>query len=605
MESTTPNLHDACRAGEIDDVRRILDESPASLNRPQPQDGCSPLHHATFGGQVDIVDELLRRGSRVDGRDHSGNTPLHYAAFVGASDIAQRLMDAGADAKAVNDSLTTVLHMAAGGGSLDIIQALLDDGCEPDAPNLYGETPLHRAAQADRLDVVRFLAERGAVLDASDRYAMTAIQKAAVGGAVEVLEWLVDSSGALDVRDLLGDTPLHTAAGMGRTEAVRWLLEHGVEVDAINAEGATPLHAAAQQGAPEVVGLLLAGGADPSSTDAIGQSPLHAAAASGATDVLNPLMDAGTPPDTQNGEGLTPRDLAATYGRGATYRALAERGASGRIEPAAAHALVDRPTTTGELMVWYLGNSGWALRTATRLILIDYAPDGADEEGASLLNGRIVPGEFPDLPVTALVSHHHPDHFSREILDWSDGRAIQYVFGWDADVEAPGHRFPGDGDGDGSGGGGGEEVIGDVRVVATPSTDSGSAFLIEFDGFRVYHAGDHSAAEIPPEAAFADGLERLGSRFAPIDLAFLPVFGCGLPNVTSLRAGTDLTIDRLAPRVVFPMHVGWTGHFYREEKRRLASLGDGPQVIAVSQAGDRILYRNGRAGSPMRPSADD
>jgi ankyrin repeat protein/L-ascorbate metabolism protein UlaG (beta-lactamase superfamily) len=583
MEAHTPSLHEACRTGEIEDVRRLLDESPSLLNRPDLTNGCSPLHHAAFGGQADVVEELLGRGAIVDARDRSGSTPLHYAAFAGASMIARTLMDAEADPAARNDSLTTVLHTAARGGMLDLVEELLDRGFDSDTRNLYGETPLHHAAQSNRLGVVRLLVERGATIDPADRYLLTPIHKAAIGGAVEVLEWLADRGGSLDAGDLLGDTALHCASSMGRTETVGWLLEHGAAVDSGNAEGATPLHAAARSGAVDTIEVLLSHHADPNASDTLGRTPLHVAAASGKTEALSPLINAGSRLDTTDAERNAPSDLAATHGRDSAHRTLTERGAPGRIEPSAMRSLVARPPTPGELVVWYLGNSGWAIRTASQFLIVDYAP-GADEEGGSLLNGRIVPDELPDLPVTVLVSHHHADHFSPRILEWANDLDARFVFGWDARLETPGHRFAGPG----------EATVGDVRVSAIPSTDSGSAFLIEAGGFRVYHAGDHAANETPPEEAFTKGIEDLAARFAPVDVCFLPVFGCGLPSVESLRAGNDLTIRRLAPRVVFPMHVGWTGHFYREEKHRLEAQGFRGDVVAASEPGDRWLYRDGR-----------
>jgi len=584
MEAPTPNLHDACRTGAIDDVRSLLDGSPQLLNQPQLADGCSPLHHATFGGQSDVVEELLQRGADVAARDRSGYTPLHYAAFTGASEIARRLMATGADPSARNDSLTSVLHMAAAGGAPDLVGELLDGGFDPDTLNLYSETPLHRAAQRNRLDVVRLLVERGATVGPADRYSLVPIHKAAIGGAIEVLEWLAERGAALDARDLLGDTPLHGACGMGRTEAARWLLAHGAAVDSANTEGSMPLHAAARDGSVDTIALLLPQGADPNAVDALGRTPLHVAVASGETEALPTLIDAGSRLDATDAEGRTPTDFAATYGRSGAHRTLTDRGGSSRIQPAMVRGLATRASAPGELLVWYLGNSGWAIRTAGQFLIVDYAPDGDAGEEASLLNGRIVPDELPELPITVLVSHHHGDHFSPRILEWVNDRDVHFVFGWDARFDAEGHRFTGAGD----------ATVGDVRVSAVPSTDSGSAFLIEVDGLRIYHAGDHAASEVPPEEAFADGIERLAARFAPVDIAFLPVFGCGLPSVESLRAGTDLTIERLAPRAVFPMHVGWTGHFYREEKRRLEAQGFPGAVVAASEPGDRWLYRAGR-----------
>ena len=120
------SLHDACRTGAIDDVRRLLDRRPELLDRPQPDDGCAPLHHAAFGGHVKIVIELLRRGASIAAVDRSGYTPLHYAAIAGADDVARRLVAEGAELHAPNDSNTSVLHMAAAGGSLELVDELLE-----------------------------------------------------------------------------------------------------------------------------------------------------------------------------------------------------------------------------------------------------------------------------------------------------------------------------------------------------------------------------------------------------------------------------------------------------------------------------------------------
>ena len=133
-----------------------------------------------------------------------------------------------------------------------------------------------------------------------------------------------------------------------------------------------------------------------------------------------------------------------------------------------------------------------------------------------------------------------------------------------------------------------------MRVTAIPSTDTGSAFRIDFDGFAVYHAGDHAATHEPPESAFIAGIEQLSKHTEPLDLAFLPVFGCGLPNVESLRSGNDFTIDCLSPRAVFPMHIGWTSYFYRREKARLDARNPEITTLAMSRPGDRCLYRDGK-----------
>jgi L-ascorbate metabolism protein UlaG (beta-lactamase superfamily) len=235
------------------------------------------------------------------------------------------------------------------------------------------------------------------------------------------------------------------------------------------------------------------------------------------------------------------------------------------------------------MLVWYLGHSGWAVRTQRHLFILDYAPGEPEQPGASLVNGRIDPAEWSDCIVFVMASHHHGDHFDRRILGWNHSD-LRRVYGWDAPQDLPGFRFA-------------EQEfkrIGDVVIAATPATDAGSAFLIEVDGVSFYHAGDHAASQLPPEPDFTEGVDWLADQFAPIQAAFLPVFGCGLARPEMLKAGNAYAIDKLHPDAALPMHIGWTGAFYRQFERwaRASNLSVGLGI--ADQPGDRFLIRNGR-----------
>ena len=155
---------------------------------------------------------------------------------------------------------------------------------------------------------------------------------------------------------------------------------------------------------------------------------------------------------------------------------------------------------------------------------------------------------------------------------------MDYIFGWQVPEGLPGLRFAARGEG----------RVGEVVVRAIAATDAGSAFLIEVNGVRVYHAGDHTASRIPPEPEYADGIDWLAERCPQADIAFLPVFGCGLPETDALRAGNHYVIDRLRPHTVFPMHVGWTGYFYRRFAAWAKDTGIQTQLGIADQPGDRF-----------------
>ena len=577
------SLWTAAREGDVEFVREHLRAHPGAPAE-RDEDGCTPLHYAALGGSMDVVDALLAAGAEVDARADAGHTPSYYAAFGGHADVFQRLQDAGADMHAVDAVHATLLHAAAAGGSMDIVEALLADGVDPNAVNFFRELPIHRAAQADRLDVVQRLFALGEDPNPTDAHAMTLLHKAANRDAVDTTTWLLDQGLDPLTGDLAGDTPMHNAATFGRERVLTLLLDRGVNIEIRNASGGTPLHAASAGGQAAIVEQLLARGADLTAVDNVGQGPLHVAAARGHTAVIERLLSAGSSREAADADGHLPWELAALYGRTAAWEVL-RRGADAAptSAPDDVRDLVARPVGRGEMRIWYLSHSGWAVQTSNHLFLIDYAPGALDGEEDLLLNGRVTPAEWGDANVFVLTTHAHGDHFDPRILDWRHP-SLHRVYGWDAPEAWPGFRMED------------REIktVGDVVIAAIPSTDSGSAFLIEADGVSFYHAGDHAAEGVPPSADFLEGIDGLADAFAPVQAAFLPVFGCGLPRPEALRAGNAATIERLRPAAVFPMHVGWTSHFYHDFERWIRD-SELPVNVGVAQhPGDRFRLRNGK-----------
>lgn len=78
------------------------------------------LRTAAREGNVEQVENLLREGARVDGRDAgNGRTALHFAAEGGHTAIAQRLVNAGANIDAEAGNGDTPLHLARDKGAVE------------------------------------------------------------------------------------------------------------------------------------------------------------------------------------------------------------------------------------------------------------------------------------------------------------------------------------------------------------------------------------------------------------------------------------------------------------------------------------------------------
>ena len=90
-----PVLLEACERGDLEEIRRLLEEEGASVDQKFPL-GRTPLICASMDGNVEAVRLLLEKGATVDIRGAFGNTALHWAASHDRSEVASALLRAGA-----------------------------------------------------------------------------------------------------------------------------------------------------------------------------------------------------------------------------------------------------------------------------------------------------------------------------------------------------------------------------------------------------------------------------------------------------------------------------------------------------------------------------
>lgn len=180
-------LLEAIRAGDVEQVRALVSESPAFLEARVG--GVSPLLLAVYHRQEAVAQALVDLGAPVDlfeacaigdvdraaawlagepaaiqAFSPDGHSPLGLACFFGHDAVAVLLLDRGADIHAVSRNPLRVqpLHSAVAGGDPVIVQMLLERGADPNATQDAGFTPLHGAANAGDLELTRMLLGHGA-----------------------------------------------------------------------------------------------------------------------------------------------------------------------------------------------------------------------------------------------------------------------------------------------------------------------------------------------------------------------------------------------------------------------------------------------------------
>ncbi|TFH02227.1 MAG: MBL fold metallo-hydrolase [Candidatus Thorarchaeota archaeon] len=163
-----------------------------------------------------------------------------------------------------------------------------------------------------------------------------------------------------------------------------------------------------------------------------------------------------------------------------------------------------------------------------------------------------IPSNYTELPADViLITHDHTDHYSPS--DIEDIFTNDTLFICPANMTQAIDRFNGTGVNPGD-----SIMFGDINITAfylyLPDYSSGlptfhpraanwTSFLIEIDGFTIYHAGDNK---------YIPEYEELTGT---IDVAFLPIYfdpGLG-PLNESLLPIVD-AIDMIQPRVVIPTH---------------------------------------------------
>lgn len=190
------------QAGELDELRRLLDQHPELAN------------------------------ARITGRRRGEwRTPLHLVTdwpgyFPNGPAAVRVLIEAGADANAgcaVGPS-ETPLHWAASSDDVEVAAALIDAGADLEAPgaSIAGGGPLDDAVGYGCWHVARLLVERGARVD-------SLWQAAALGITERVTEFL--TAGSPPTQEQI-DEALYQACHGGQLRMAELLLAHGAEINA-------------------------------------------------------------------------------------------------------------------------------------------------------------------------------------------------------------------------------------------------------------------------------------------------------------------------------------------------------------------------------------
>lgn len=126
-EGRTP-LHWASR-GVYLDVLEYLVENGANVNA-MDNDNVTALHSLSYRGNTRAMEILIKEGADVEAKDVNGLTPLIYTAYGGQEAAAALLIKHGANAKVRDDTGLTVADIAEDQGYAELAIYFLSVGAE-------------------------------------------------------------------------------------------------------------------------------------------------------------------------------------------------------------------------------------------------------------------------------------------------------------------------------------------------------------------------------------------------------------------------------------------------------------------------------------------
>jgi ankyrin len=86
------DIQKACRLGNVELLRTILEKDPTVINELDSKLGWAPIYRAVICGHLNVTELLLKQGADPNARNKLGESPLHQAADNGQHALATVLL---------------------------------------------------------------------------------------------------------------------------------------------------------------------------------------------------------------------------------------------------------------------------------------------------------------------------------------------------------------------------------------------------------------------------------------------------------------------------------------------------------------------------------
>lgn len=327
--SNDPVFQAVTNNASLDIIKYLIDQPGVNLSRTI-HEGRILLHSVASGGDPDVADYLISKGSDMDFVDANGHTPLSFAAFQGklTPQMADVFIKHGMDIKKKYDKKEGATLLLLGiGYDKDFILTdyLISKGLSIKDTDINGNNAFFYASRLGNVDILKELIKRSV---AYDNTALVAASEGTYRSAnkVDVYKYLIE--------DLKLDPKVTTAEGQtllqlvtkkqNQDEVISYLLAKGVDASQVDKDGNTAFITAAGGKSLEAVKLLFPFVKDINIKNNNGETALLNAVKSSTGEVVEFLIQNGADVNVTDKDGN-----GATYLLVNSYRAPRGRGGFG------------------------------------------------------------------------------------------------------------------------------------------------------------------------------------------------------------------------------------------------------------------------------------
>jgi uncharacterized protein len=150
----------AVKDGAAPKVKEYLEKDKSLVNAVDSSSGINEtaLGIATFAGNKEITEMLIKNGANVNFQDAYGIAPIHGASRTNQIEVIKLLLDNKADINLpTTTGKETPLHYAARFNNPDVVKLLIEKGAAKDAKDASGNTPLDAAKKENAEKVIPLL----------------------------------------------------------------------------------------------------------------------------------------------------------------------------------------------------------------------------------------------------------------------------------------------------------------------------------------------------------------------------------------------------------------------------------------------------------------